>query len=275
MMKHIGFVAICAFALALPARADQLSVFRNTLDDVAARSRAFSSRARTELTGSGTNRSTVKAAGSDLSRASQALQSHLAAKQADQFSSDLEIISNARDAVDSALPQAGASPRLKSDWRALREATDTMLQLASGDQGGGGAEVTPGTPDDEAPPARHGAPAGAPRITRVNLVGPDELHLAAADLAAILDGLSGQIQRYGRLDRTRRAALDALGAMRAHCDALAGAPGLDDIRPEAQRFTSLINSVDRTLPNLGDYASRRPLWQEARKLALGILKHTK
>ena len=47
------------------------------------------------------------------------------------------------------------------------------------------------------------------------------------------------------------------------------------MRPAAFQLTQLIASVDRTLPNLGDYGTRRPLWQQARFLALGIVKHAR
>lgn len=264
-MKQV--IALLALVLALPVHADQLGVFKNTLSDVQSRARTFRSHARTQLRSGGPNQNAVISNAGTLSRGADELSAHLAAKQVDQFDTDLGTISDARDAIDNAIGAAGAPGALRSEWKLLRDATDAMLQIASGNQT---AQVTPG---DEAPPVVAPQVAGAPRTSRVNLVGPDELHFAAADLAAILDTLAGQVSRYGRMDGARRAALDSLGAMRRHCDAIAGAPTIDELRPTAQQLTGLINNCDRTLPNLGDYGTRRPMWQAARKLAMGIIKH--
>ena len=275
-MKKLTILVLAALALALPARADKLSVFRNTLGDVVSRSRSFHRAARIELKRGGPSQNTVLSASADLSHAALELQGHLDTKAVDRFDSDLEAIQRARDRVDGAIGDAGAPGKLRSDWRLLRDATDAMLQIASGN-GDGQAQAEAHVESDSEAPVRTvvappAPPAGAPRIARVSLIGPEEMHFAAADLAAMLDAIAGQVRRYGRMDGSRRAALDALGAMRVHCDSLAGAPTLEDIRPAAQQLPGLIASVDRTLPNLGDYGTRRPLWQQARKLALGIVK---
>lgn len=259
--------AILLLALALPLHADQLSVFKNTLSDVQSRARTFRAHARAQLKSGGPNQNAVISGASTLSRSADDLAAHLAAKQVDQFDTDLGAMSDARDGIENAIGSAGAPGALRSEWRLLRDATDAMLQIASGNSS---AQAEPA---DEAPPVAAPRVVAAPRQSRVNLVGPEELHFAAADLAVIVDTLAGQVSRYGRMDGARRAALDSLGAMRRHCDAMAGAPTVEEIRPAAQQLTGLINNVDRTLPNLGDYGTRRPLWQQARKLALGIIKH--
>ena len=271
MIENMSIVLLATLVLCGPARADQLEVFKRTLTDVVTRSKAFSLHARADLNRGGPNQNAVIAASGELSRGSQTLRRHLEAKAVSEFNGDLENIGGARDAIDGALPKAGATSRLKNEWGVLREAVDAMMQIASGDQG---ATATSGESSEGPQPVTVTAPPVpvGPRVSRVNLIGPEELHLAAGDIAAIVDLIAGQVRRAGRMDGNRRAALDALGAMRRGCDALAGAPTVADMVPEAQQMGGLINAVDRTLPNLGDYGTRRPLWQQARRLALGVIK---
>jgi hypothetical protein len=178
---------------------------------------------------------------------------------AEALGRDLDEIERARRTAEGAIARFG-SDALSRDWARLATAVDRLMAVAGAGAGAGAATG--------ASAAAAGGRAAA--VTRISLIGLEDLRLAGADVAAGAGRVAGLVRRSSGNDPARREALDALGRLAAQADRVAAASSLEEVDPAARGMSSLITRADRALSRLAAYAQVRPEWNDARKVALGI-----